>query len=445
MWTTIKENDIEHYIREHSVLSEDFDLYKLHQKDDLVVLPRGFIKNYPSKLLSVIKGKFESEKISIPFKNNFKLRPEQSRIVDKVLSVYNKNGFINGIIKARPGAGKSILAIYIAAMFGIKTLIIVDNSNLVKQWTNEILNFTDLKPDDIGLIKQKMMGIDEPICIGMVQSLLAKFKKNSKTLFKSINEAKYGLVVFDEVHKSSASEKYAKISTLFNTNNILGLSASPYKFGAQRILMDNVIGSLLHSENNYELVPEINFILYESGLYKIRAVLMKLSDYIQKKSFYNKHIIKSNKYFDLILKYTKKSLDENHVVIIICWTKKQVESISDILSKNNIVNRPFYGKQTTFEQTDKVLICTYAYAGHGFNFKPLSALIYACPLAGKVSLIQTAGRILRECEGKTQPVIYDLVDLSFPTLFLPDYKKKIKIFKNEFNSKHNEIIEYKKK
>ena len=68
----------------------------------------------------------------------------------------------------------------------------------------------------------------------------------------------------------------------------------------------------------------------------------------------------------------------------------------------------------------------------GFDFKELSSLIYAAPLSGRVSLIQTAGRILRECEGKQQPKIRCLVDLSFPAQSFPEYRRAQKIFKEEF-------------
>lgn len=69
-----------------------------------------------------------------------------------------------------------------------------------------------------------------------------------------------------------------------------------------------------------------------------------------------------------------------------------------------------------------------------FDYKELSSLIYACPLGGKVSLIQTAGRVLRECPGKMAPRIRLLVDLTFPTQFLPEYHRAKKIFKSEFGS-----------
>jgi fructose/tagatose bisphosphate aldolase len=65
--------------------------------------------------------------------------------------------------------------------------------------------------------------------------------------------------------------------------------------------------------------------------------------------------------------------------------------------------------------------------------KRLSALIFATPLAGKKSIIQTSGRILRDCEDKKQPIIIDLVDLAFPFMSVKEVKTKTKIIQEEFN------------
>ncbi len=151
---------------------------------------------------------------------------------------------------------------------------------------------------------------------------------------------------------------------------------------------------------------------------------------------------KSEKFINVITKYCKQDVENDHRVIIVCWTKEQVKLISAALDNIGIQNRRFFGDERTYETTDKVLVVTYSFAGHGFDYKELSSIILACPLSGKVSLIQTIGRVLRECKGKNAPVVRDLVDLSFPPLFLPDLAKKKTILENEFSCEFNEIKEY---
>lgn len=62
----------------------------------------------------------------------------------------------------------------------------------------------------------------------------------------------------------------------------------------------------------------------------------------------------------------------------------------------------------------------------------MSSLIYACPLGGRVSLIQTAGRVLRECSGKKAPKIRLLVDTTFSVQSMPECVRAKKVFQEEF-------------
>lgn len=439
MWSIIKKTDVDSFFRQYPELEEFKETFLINESGENYILPRYFCLNYPSKLIKHLEIAYKPENIKMEF--NGTLRPTQNEIMQTLSPIYSENGYINGVIKARPGAGKTVTAIYIASKLKLKTLFLVDNTNLMKQWISEILTYSDLQPEDIGIIKGKLFSTDKPVTVGTVQTLLSKFKKDPKDLYEKIKDVGFGLVIFDEVHKTSASEKYSKISSVFPTKNIIGLSATPYKFGEQDILMKNVIGDIIYDGKDYDLIPDVNFVYYESGLEKYRGVLSRL-DYTQKKSYYNSVITKSKKYIDVVTTLVERDLAENHRVIVICWTENQVKTISEALTEKGITNTQFYGKSRTFSETDKVLVVTYSFAGTGFNYKELSSLIYACPLSGKVSLIQTAGRILRECKNKEKPKISDLVDISFPLMFLPEIDKKKKILNEEFKCEFNENREF---
>ena len=67
---------------------------------------------------------------------------------------FNENSkyknFGGGIISIPPGHGKTILAIYIACMLNVKTLVVVHKSFLVTQWIDKNKEFTNAK---IGIIR----------------------------------------------------------------------------------------------------------------------------------------------------------------------------------------------------------------------------------------------------------------------------------------------------
>lgn len=66
------------------------------------------------------------------------------------------------------------------------------------------------------------------------------------------------------------------------------------------------------------------------------------------------------------------------------------------------------------------------------DYKELSCLILCTPLAGKKSLIQVVGRILRTNPGKLAPVVIDLADMSLPSFTIPEVRMKKKIIEEEF-------------
>lgn len=448
MWTFIYKKDVNNYLLEHLVLSDNFDQFCLLETKDTFFLPRLFYYNYPSKYLQIYHGKEQINSEKVNFKFVKKLKPLQSDITSSVLKLYEQNNYVNGIIKAITGGGKTVLAIYLAHKIGLKTNIIVDNSGLMKQWIGEILEFTDLKKEDIGIVQQKLCVTSKPVCISMVHTLCSKIKTNVKSAFSDLDNG-FGLVIYDEVHASSATHYFSTSSLLFRTPNIIGLSATPFHTGVQDILMKNTIGNLIYETTEYELTPNYTFVYYDSGLggrSKESYIMTKMSTNIMKKGYYNKIISNSNRYFEIIKEYTDLLYRQNHRIMIICMTKVQVKTVSDYLTRYGLINRKYYGdeKDDIDEINDKIIVATYKFCGKGFNYKALSAMILATPLAGKKSIIQAVGRILRNLEGKNKPTVIDLIDVGFPTFFIPEVNIKKRIIENEYNVSFEEVNKVKK-
>lgn len=432
MWTVIDSKNENSYFSKYPILKSAKELFVLYRSESKIILPRFFYYTFPSDELRLINTNYEPDRIN--FTCSITPRKMQSDVADIVLKQFNETGQVSGIIKARPGSGKTILAVYLASLLKYKTLIIVDSQALQKQWIREIFSVTDLTPNDVGIIRQKLFPEGhEKIVVATVQTLVRQIKKDPKDIYTRLKNHGYGLAFFDECHKSSSSEQYGKVTSILPMDNILGLSATPYPKKEQEILMKNTIGDIIFENRDYDYQPEINFIFYKSGLDKYRFVLSKMHEYLQRKAYYNKIICNSEKYLNSFVKFVSDDLKDKHKVIIICQTEKQVLTISETLTKAGIKNTQYYGKEREFDKSDNVLVATYAFAGTGFDFKELSSLIYACPLCGKISLIQTAGRILRTCENKIQPRIRYLVDMTFPSESLTEYKYAKKVFQGEFS------------
>ena len=432
MWTVIDSKNEKSYFSKYPELKIAKELFILYRSESTIILPRFFYYTHPADELRLINTDYKPE--SIDFECHITPRKMQSDVADIVLNKFKTNGCVSGIIKARPGSGKTILAVYLASLLKYKTLIIVDSQALQKQWIREIFSVTNLTPSDVGIIRQKLFPEGhEKIVVATAQTLVRQLKKDPKDIYSRLKGQGYGLAFFDECHKSSSSEQYGKITSILPMDNILGLSATPYPKKEQDVLMKNTVGDIIYENRDYDYQPEINFIFYKSGLDKYRFALSKIQTYINRKAYYNKIICGSDRYLNLFVKYVSDDIKDKHKIIIICQTERQVLAISDILTKNGIKNTQYYGKEREFSTSDNVLVATYAFAGTGFDFKELSSLIYACPLCGKISLIQTAGRILRTCENKIQPKIRYLIDMTFPSESLTEYKYAKKVFQGEFS------------
>lgn len=434
MWTYIKKDKVDLYLKQYPQLSEDFDNTVLLDTADAFFLPRLFAKNYPSEHLTIFTGKQESYVPSTIENIKFtgSLREKQLPLVNTFLKIYKENGYVNGIAKSHPGSGKTVMSVYLATQLKVKTLIIVDNQNLMKQWVKAIIDFTNLTVDDIGIIQQKHFGIEKPIIIAMGQTLQSLLKKGIQEAFKLVDKG-VGLVIYDEVHTTSAAPVFSKISLLFRTRNIIGLSATPFHTGLQEVLMNNTIGDVIYETKNYDMKPEYRLLFYKSALDNKKIyVISKMTDYLHRKAMYNKLIIGSENYKNLILDQTRKRRAEGHRIIIVCFTKIQVTTISEMLTNNGLTNTRFYGEEREIDFTENILVVTYSFCGKGFDFPALSCLILACPLAGKKSMIQVIGRILRSSIDKLKPLVLDLADMTVPMFTIPEVRMKKKIITEEF-------------
>ena len=118
-------------------------------------------------------------------------------------------------------------------------------------------------------------------------------------------------------------------------------------------------------------------------------------------------------------------------------TQIQLFKICEKLKEKNIDSVKLYSKENDIDKVkDRVIVATYKYASHAYDHASLNRLILAVPLMGKKSLIQTIGRIVRTSAGKSNAIVYDLIDISskFNNIFINTKSMKTKILKNEFTN-----------
>ena len=179
---------------------------------------------------------FKTEPNKADIKFNGQLRDYQIPIVDKIISHLNEKG--GGLLSVPCGRGKTLMAIYIAHRLGVKTLVVVHKSFLLKQWQKQIKKFCDI---DAGTIRGKIIDvIDKDIVVGMIQSI--SMKDYDDNVFD-----KFGLVIYDESHHC-ASKVFSKALMKTSCKYTLALSATPYRNDGLIKVMHWCLGETIYRE-----------------------------------------------------------------------------------------------------------------------------------------------------------------------------------------------------
>jgi DNA excision repair protein ERCC-3 len=129
----------------------------------------------------------------------FELRDYQREAVE----IFYQSGAAkggNGVIVLPCGSGKTVVGLSAMARLGMQTLIVVTSVAAVRQWIREILDKTDLKPEQVGEYTGEAKQL-RPVTVATYNILTyAKNGKAEYRYFDLFNAANWGLIIYDEVH-----------------------------------------------------------------------------------------------------------------------------------------------------------------------------------------------------------------------------------------------------
>lgn len=466
---------------------EDDNSFDVYYEDEVyLVIPKFFANtklnlNFSDeKKVNYKKIDFQVKKSHYHFKTckfNFtgKLRDYQKEIIEQVLEKLNIkiidgkieqidqtkiNQAFGGIIELSVGMGKTLLAIYLSHLLGLKTLVVVNQEFLQNQWIERFKSFTDAK---IGKIQGKVIDIEgKDVVIGMVQSISMKDYEDS--VFKE-----FGLIIYDEVHHYG-SRVYSQALMKTAGKYTIGLTATLERSdGMVKVInwfVGNTICKMSRSRNYRVLVKRVNFrssdkLFVEKKRWikgQIRPNHKIMIDNVLFNTFRNKLII------EMIYDLKKRG----RTIFVISELTKHLQILKtgvDALIKNaneqHIYNTYYYigptkaGEKKMAETDGDIIFATIQLASEALDIPRLDTIILTNPIkvklkdgesesdekSGKIKkkrLTQTIGRILRTevlSELSDIPVVIDICDI------LSIYKgwgEK----REEFYSKNNWYIQH---
>lgn len=313
----------------------------------------------------------------------------------------------------------TVLAIYLAHILKLKTLIIVHQEFLQDQWIERFKMFTDAK---IGTIRGSTINIEnKDVVIGMLQSISIKDYEDS--VFKD-----FGLVIYDEVHHFGSrvfSRALLKTSSRYN----IGLSATPERMDGLIKVVKWFTGDILYKmEKKYDYKVLIKKLYFRSNdaLYKekkswlkgqMRPNHIKMIENIMNNKTRNKLMINAiNCLRSMGRTIFVISSRVDHLQIL----KNGVDLLIAQAEEQHIYNTYYYigptkkGQKKMAEKDGNIIFATIQLASEALDIPRLDTIVLALPIKQDKTLIQSIGRILRndKLESLTQiPVVVDVSDI----------------------------------
>ena len=140
----------------------------------------------------------------------------------------------------------------------------------------------------------------------------------------------------------------------------------------------------------------------------------------------------------LIIEDVKKEIAEERTPIILTNLTSHVRILTDLLQPHAMHIVSLVGadsakeKRMAMEKLENipasytlVIVATGKYIGEGFDYPRLDSLFLALPISWKGNVVQYAGRLHRDYEGKNEVRIYDYVDIRIP-LCDSMYRKRLR-------------------
>ena len=370
------------------------------------------------------------------------LRPIQLPIVEAFLNATNKSDYGGGGIISIPcGYGKTVLALYLACMLKVKTLVIAHQDFLLTQWKERIDQFVENAR--VGHIQGKYCNVEnKDIVLGTLQSI--SMKDYDPKVFEG-----FGFVIYDECHHLGA-EVFSKALIKTNFKYLLGLSATPTRLDGLSKVFKWYLGPIVYIiKKRVEEEVNVKVIKYKNSDDAYCKEKLNVMGKPMMPTMIN-NICDFEPRTELILNEIKADLEEGRKILLLSdrrehlkILKEKIDAINPELYESGFFLGGMKKKDRELSEEKNVILATFQMASEGFDCKyPLHTLIMASP---KSNIEQSVGRILRQ-EAKYRvftPKVIDIYD-NF-SMFSRQGDKRIAFYKKnkytiDFYNENNQYV-----
>ena len=186
--------------------------------------------------------------IKVPPRNHY-----QQEAINAMLS--NEHG----IISCKTAFGKTYCAINAICQLKKRALILMHKRELMKQWKEDFLKYTDLTEDDIQIFTGDKFQSGKAVTITTVQNICAKIRSHNFANREAFNNENFGITIFDECHTTVGPLANTQASRWCFSKRIYGLSATPERGDGLDKVINYIIGNVIYKDNRKLLPVFVSF------------------------------------------------------------------------------------------------------------------------------------------------------------------------------------------
>ena len=350
----------------------------------------------------------------------------------------------NGILAATTSFGKTVVGAYMIAQRKTNTLILVHNTEIQKNWIEDLNKFLDVNAElpeyktKTGRIKKR-------------KSLIGKLHAghNSMTgiidvaIFSSLGKGdeinpmleQYGMVIMDECHHGAAQTVEDVVGSA-KAKYVYGLTATPKREDGLEKKVFMQFGPIRFRYTAKERAEKqgIDHFVYPRFTMLVSTANLKVMEA-------NRAVIECESRNEQIIADVENCIQNGRTPLVLTKYKEHAELLYQRLQgkadhvyllqgggSRKAKDKMRIQMRAISDAESIVLVAIDKYIGEGFNFPRLDTMMLTMPAAAEGNIEQFAGRLHRDYETKTEVIIYDYVD-SHIRVLEKMYHKRLRTYK----------------
>lgn len=353
------------------------------------------------------------------------LKPEQVVFINDLMDA----GY--GIGEAPPRFGKTICMVNMSVRSGMRTLVIVHQIELAKQFVKALRRCTNIASEERRLRKQLAPATNVGVCKTMedfenfdvcvttwqrfhapmpkndaeerMQAIQLRKRDSVNRAFKRLRDA-YGIVLVDETHRAAA-ECFSRVVDQFNPWYRFGVTATPDRKDQLDSVIKLIVGPVI-TEADEQKVP-----------LRVRPVYTGFAPKFTRWHAYESQIMRDGPRNKLALKLIDEDVKKGHSTLVVCNRTKHILDLVQALKARGISAEAFWSGQRDRDgvldrATRGLTKVTVAMRSMllGINVPRWSAMHILTPSNNEHNHRQEISRVRTIMEGKEFAVVRDYLD-----------------------------------